>query len=286
MNEEKVITEFGDALKNAMANKINDLNQYVWKGKDGKEVRLLDMSPDELQKAYNHTTDMLYNTNKYTPGKLQVKKNIRTLISHCNAELLKRYIIHECNVDILKSPIEIIQFIRNSKKANNLTDTDSVTTLFNHLPKEFESITLDLLLSSCLDQLDIINRKMISDNFILSQGIWLTDSEKVDLTEYDSNGQIRPWMEVIKERLILPNIKLRVDPKGFSYSEFRSLIHLSPLPKISSLPTDTLRLLRDKVFILLDADTDYHIAKWEEIKSNIEKVAEYKKITLVKKNYE
>ena len=286
MNEEKVITEFGDALKNAMANKINDLNQYVWKGKDGKEIRLLDMSPDELQKAYNHTTDMLYNTNKYTPGKLQVKKNIRTLISHCNAELLKRYIIHECNVDILKSPIEIIQFIRDSKKANNLTDTDSVTTLFNHLPKEFESITLDLLLSSCLDQLDIINRKMISDNFILSQGIWLTDSEKFDLTEYDSNGQIRPWMEVIKERLILPNIKLRVDPKGFSYSEFRSLIHLSPLPKISSLPTDTLRLLRDKVFILLDADTDYHIAKWEEIKSNIEKVAEYKKITLVKKNYE
>ena len=286
MNEEKAITEFGDALKNAMANKTNDLNQYVWKGKDGKEIRLLDMSPDELQKVYNHTTDMLYNTNKYTPGKLQVKKNIRTLISHCNAELLKRYIIHECNVDILKSPIEIIQFIRDSKKANNLTDTDSVTTLFNHLPKEFESITLDLLLSSCLDQLDIINRKMISDNFILSQGIWLTDSEKVDLTEYDSNGQIRPWMEVIKERLILPNIKLRVDPKGFSYSEFRSLIHLSPLPKISSLPTDTLRLLRDKVFILLDADTDYHIAKWEEIKSNIEKVAEYKKITLVKKNYE
>lgn len=286
MNEEKVITEFGDALKNAMANKINDLNQYVWKGKDGKEIRLLDMSPDELQKVYNHTTDMLYNTNKYTPGKLQVKKNIRILISHCNAELLKRYIIHECNVDILKSPIEIIQFIRDSKKANNLTDTDSVTTLFNHLPKEFEPITLDLLLSSCLDQLDIINRKMISDNFILSQGIWLTDSEKVDLTEYDSNGQIRPWMEVIKERLILPNIKLRVDPKGFSYSEFRSLIHLSPLPKISSLPTDTLRLLRDKVFILLDADTDYHIAKWEEIKSNIEKVAEYKKITLVKKNYE
>ena len=114
---------------------------------------------------------MLYNTNKYTPGKLQVKKNIRVLISHCNAELLKRYILHECNIDILKSPIEIVQFIRENKKANNLTDTDSVTTLFSHLPKEFETITLDLFLSACLDQLDIINRKMISDNFILSQGI-------------------------------------------------------------------------------------------------------------------
>ena len=93
-------------------------------------------------------------------------------------------------------------------------------------------------------------------------------------------------MEVIKERLILPNIKLRVDPNGFSYAEFRALIHLNPLPKISTLPTDTLRLLRDKVFILLDADTDYHINKWETIKSNIEKVAEYKKIALVKKNYD
>lgn len=285
MNEEKIISEFGDTLKNAI-NKVNDLNQYVWKSKDGKDIRLLDMSKEELQKIYNHANDMLYNTNKYTPGKLQVKKNIRTLISHCNAELLKRYILHECNIDILKSPIEVVQFIRDNKKSNNLADTDSVTTLFSHLPKEFESVTLDLLLSACLDQLDLINRKMISDNFILSQGIWLTEAEKVDLTEYDENGQVRPWMEVIKERLLLPNIKLRVDPRGFSYAEFRSLIHLTPLPKISSLPTDTLRLLRDKVFILLDADTDYHINKWEIIKSNIEKVAEYKKISLTKKNYE
>ena len=286
MSEEKTITEFGNTLLNAIVNKSDDINQYVWKGKDNKEIRLLDMSDNELQKVYNHATDMLYNNNKYTPGKFQVKKNIRILIAHCNAELLKRYILHECNIDILKSPIEIVQFIRESKKANNLTDTDSVTTLFSHLPKEFETVTLDLLLSACLDQLDIINRKMISDNFILSQGIWLTDEEKADLTEYDENGQMRPWMEVIKERLILPNIKLRVDPRGFSYAEFRALIHLSPLPKISTLPTDTLRLLRDKVFILLDADTDYHINKWETIKSNIEKVAEYKKITLVKKNYE
>ena len=93
---------------------------------------------------------------------------------------------------ILKSPIEIVQFIRDSKKTNNLSDTDSLTTLFNHLPKEFESVTIDLLFSACLDQLEIINRKMISDNFILSQGIWLTEAEKTDLTEFDKDGQIRP----------------------------------------------------------------------------------------------
>lgn len=93
-------------------------------------------------------------------------------------------------------------------------------------------------------------------------------------------------MTVIKERLVLPNVKLKVDPRGFSYNEFRSLIHLKLLSRISTLPTDTLYLLRDKVFILLDLDIDYHIEKWNIIKNNIEKVAEYKNITLTKKNYE
>ena len=148
----KIIKEFSE-LSTAIKDKNNDINSIVWKEKYGKEVRLVDMDYNQLQKAYNHTLSMLYNENRFTPGKFQVKKNIRVLIAHCNAELLKRYILHECNIDILKSPIEIVQFIRSSKKANNLTDTDSVTTLFNHLPKEFESVTLDLLLSACLDQL-------------------------------------------------------------------------------------------------------------------------------------
>lgn len=285
MKDEKVITEFGSALSDAIAVKNNDINQFVWKGKDGKEIRLMDMPSNDLQKVYTHTTDMLYNVNRYTPGKLQVKKNIKTLITHCNAELLKRYLLHECNVDVLKTPLDVVNFIRNLKKANNLADSDSVSTLFNHLPKEFESVTLDLLLSACLDQLDVINRKMISEGFILSQGIWLTEAEKMDLTEYNPDGSMRPWRDVIKERLVMPTVKLRIDPKGFNYAEFRALVHLSPLAKISSLPSDTLRLLRDKVFILLDIDTDYHIQKWEIIKDNIEKVAEYKKISLTKKVY-
>lgn len=131
----------------------------------------MDMKPNELQRAYNHTTDMLYNTSKSAPGKFQIKKNITGLIAQCNAELFKRYILHECNIDILKTPIQIVQFIRESKKANNLTDTDSVTTLFNHLPNEFSTVTIDQLLSACLDQLGLINRNMFSDNFILSKGI-------------------------------------------------------------------------------------------------------------------
>lgn len=285
MKETKVITEFGSALQSAIESKKCDINQLVWKDKSGKEVRLMDMSKEDLQKVYNHATDMLYNTNKYTPGRIQVKQNIKTLIANCNAELLLRYILHDCNVDILRTNLQVIEFVKQSKAANNLSDNDSVTTLFTSVPAEFESVTLGQLIDACFDKLDIINRKMISDKFILSQGIWLTEDEKKDLTEVDNEGKVRPWLDVIKERLLLDNVKLRVDPKGFSYSEFRSLVHLEPLPKISRLPSDTLRLLRDKVFILLDADTDYHIQKWTNIKDNIEKIAEYKGIDLMTKNY-
>lgn len=286
MKEIKVTTEFGDTLSAALESKKEDINQLVWKYKDGRVVRLMDASKDELQKIYNHTTDMLYNTNKYTPGRWQVKKNIKVLIANCNAELLMRYILHECNIDILKSGLQIIEFLRNGKSSNGLTDNDSVNTLFSNLPIEFDTVTIGDLIDACLDKGNIINRKMISDNFILSQGIWLTENEKEELTETDDNGNRIPWLDVIKERLLLPNVKLRVDPKGFSYSEFRSLVHLEPLPKISKLPTNTLKLLRDKVFILLDSDANYHISKWESIMDKIEKVAEYKKVTLTKKNYD
>ena len=76
-----------------------------------------------------------------------------------------------------------------------------------------------------------------------------------------------------------------MDPKGFTYSEFRLLMHLNPVSKISTLPTDTLRLMRDKVFILLDSDINYYIEKWETIINQIEEVAKYKKIELSKKSF-
>ena len=283
MKEQKV-TEFA-AIPDLMASKAEDINVLVWKGKDGKEVRLLDMDQEQLQKAYNHVTDMLYNKNKYTPGRYQVKKNIQNLITSCNAELLLRYITHVLDIECLKTNAQVIEFLRNGKKIHNLSDNDSVMSLFINLPSEYNTVTISKLMDACFDKLDIINRKMISDNFIVAQGIWLTEDEKAELTEYDENGKMRPWLDVIKERLFLNNIKLRVDPKGFSYAEFRNLVNLETLPKISRLSSDTLRLLRDKVFLLLDADTDYHISKWEALKKNLEKVAEYKNIELVSKEY-
>ena len=128
-------------------------------------------SKEELQKAYNHASDMLYNKNKYTPGRIECKKNIKKLINECNAELLRRFIIHDCNIDFLKTNFQLIELIKNRKSELHLSENDSVTTLFNSVPQEFSTVTLNELMDACFDKLDVINRKMISDDFILAQGI-------------------------------------------------------------------------------------------------------------------
>lgn len=283
MKNEKVITDLSN-LQTAIDDKNNDINYLTWRLKDGKDVRLMDMNQQELQRAYIHTTDMLYNKNRFQPGRLEVKKNLKLLISDCNAELFLRYILHECDIDILKTGLQVADFIRNGKSSNNLTDDTSVTSIFGNVPRDYQTVTLGELMKACFDKLGVINRKMISDNFILSQGVWLTEEEKHDLTEY-FNGKIRPWLDVIKERLFLDNIRLRVNTNGFTYAELKCLLRLDPISKISNLPSSTLKLMRDKVLVLLDADTDYHIEKWKSLKRNIERVCEYKGIVLKEKEY-
>lgn len=276
------MTEFGDTLARAIDKKNSDINSFVWKNQNGSETRLMDMNESELQKVYSHVMSMLYHDSPYAPGKMIIRKNIHKSWNSCNAELFKRFLIHESNVGF-KTNKDVLDYVLAAKKQYNACDSDSITEIISGVNPVFESITISDLLNACFDKLDSINKKMISDKFILAQGIWLTEDEKKELTEYDSDGNMRKWLDVVKERLFLNNIRLRIDQKGLSYSEFRSLIQMEKLAKISSLPTATLKLLRDKILLLLDNSLDYHIDKWLNIKNQIEKVAEYKGVTLINK---
>lgn len=278
------MTDFGDTLNRAIETSKErartDINNLVWKYKNGTSKRLMDMNQDELQKCYDHCNSMLYSKAKVTPGKYTIKQIINRTYENVNAELFMRYILHELTLEMFKTNKDLFDFIIAQKSSLNLKDSDYVTTIFTNVPTIFEKVTIDRLLSACFDKLDALNRKIISDKFIVSQGIWLTNEEKKELQEF-VDGKQRDFMDVIKERLVLNNsLKLRIDRKGLSYNEFRSLVKLDQYPKISSLPTATLTLLRDKILLLLDYDVEYHIAKWENLMSNIKKVAEKKNFVL------
>lgn len=275
-------TEFGEKLQSA----INSIDSLTWKDKQGNTVKLVEATQTDLQKWYNHCWEMLYNVSLYSPGKYKIRENIQHTWDACNTELFVRYLLHECNTE-LKTKKDILDYI-NSKRSNGESDilNESIAVLFSGLPPIFEKVTISRLMDACFDKLDVLNRKMITDKFIWSQGIWLTDEEKAELTEVQPNGKIRNRMEVIKERLsgyVNADVKLRITPTGLTFAEFRSLVQLAPLPKISSLSTVALKTLRDKVLLLLDNDLDYHINKWATLMKNIERVAEARNIQIVTK---
>lgn len=272
-------TEFGEKLRTAM----DSIESLTWKTKEGNAVKLMSESEDNIRKYYTHCHNMLYNTNQYSPGKYEIRKNIAKTWADCNTELFVRYLLHECNTQI-KTRKDLLDFINQTREntEDNIMDK-SITILFDGLDPIFEKITIKRLMDACFDKLDVFNNKMVSDKFILSQGIWLTDEEKVELTETLPDGKTRNRMEVIKERLCFKHpeqVRLRISPTGLTFSEFRSLFQLPLLPKISSLSTVALKTLRDKVLLLLDNDLNYHIEKWTTLMNNIKRVAEARNISL------
>lgn len=271
-------TEFGEKLEKAM----NDVNSLTWKDKNGNVIKLVDAPAEDLIKWYKHAYEMLYNNSPFNPGKVTIKNTLLKTWDSCNTELFMRWLLHEKDIPGLKTKMDLLNLI-NAYKADSDEDilNQSISTMFDGLDPIFERITVSRLMDACFDKLDVLNKKMITDKFILSQGIWLTDEEKIELTETDERGKMRNRMDVIKERLCLPNdVKIRICPTGLSFAEFRSLVQLSTLPKISSLSTIALRTLRDKILLLLDNDMNYHIDKWNTILNNIKRVAERRHINL------
>lgn len=270
------MSDFSDKLTKAIENKENDMNSWVWLDPSNKSIRLMDLDAGELQNVYNHTLDMLYRKTNYKFGKYQIRKNIQNMYSACNAELFRRYLSHDTTLELFKTNKSILDYINAFKEQTGSTNEDNISVAFSNLPKEFENLKINDLLNACLDVLYPISRKIISNQFIMSIGIWFTSEDKKDLTEFDENGNLRPWIKVMKERLFIDGGFFKVTPSGLSYNELRSLLNIDDNAKVSALPSFTLKLLRDKILLILDNNLEYHINKWNTIKSRIEKVAEYK----------
>ena len=246
------MSDLGDKLVQAIEERDNNINNWIWINDNNKSKRLLDMDATELQEAYTHVLDMLYRRSNNKYGKYEIRKNIQNMYTACNAELFHRYIQYNEVVDLFKTNKDILDFINAFKEQHHVTNEDSILKVFSNIPKEYETLTVGDLLKACLDSLYPISRKIISNKFIISLGIWLTNEDKRNLTEFRSDGTLRPWVEVLKERLFIDGGYFKVSPSGLSYSELRSLINLQDNSRVSTLSSETLRFLRDKILLQLD----------------------------------
>ena len=79
--------------------------------------------------------------------------------------------MHECDTEI-KTKNDILNHINNQRQAYDEDILNkSISILFNGLDPIFEKVTVSRLMDACFDKLGVLNRKMITDKFILAQGI-------------------------------------------------------------------------------------------------------------------
>lgn len=281
-----------EKLTEAINAKNNDVKSFVWKlarKSDGtqEEIRLVDATPEQLQKFFNHCHSMLYSTDKLNPGRYVLLDIIREQREKCNVELYLRKLKEGSFTNGESYPRHLYcQDILNCIRANkehfpqNELKNISITAITGGVPKEFSRLSIDSVISGCLDQLGVIDTKHITFSFILNLGVYLTPEEMKEFNEKDKDGNTRSKLEVIKERLnIKPSVRLIVKPTGLNYTELRAMLNLRP-KKYSDLTTDQLITLRNKVLFRLEQEVNFHIESWEERMRQIQLVAQSRGITL------
>ncbi len=271
-----------EKLEEAIEKSNNDLSSFVWKGEKVKvndkyvqeETRLVDFPQEGLQKCYDYCNTMLYNVDKDHPGRYPLLEIVKDQRERCNAELFLRWIEATTKSPRFTFMTSLRTFLDNNSqiKPSEMYAGDAV----GQCPQEYVRVPINLVIDACLDKLGKLERKHITLKFILKQGLWFTQEESKDLTEKDENGNIKNKIDVVRERLGLnPSIKLFINPKGLSFSQFRAMINLRSR-KYSELTSMQLETLRNRILFSLEDDIRYHIRQWEGFKERIEKVAEYK----------
>lgn len=160
------MTVIEEKLTQAIEAKKNDLDSFVWKlarKSDGtqEEIKLMNATPEQLQKFYDHCNSMLYQKDKINPGRKILLDIIKDQREKCNAELFVRklergsivadgkpyprfMLIQDINAFLNKNKE---QFPREELK--NI----SIASCMNGLPREFERISIDTVIDTCLDKI-------------------------------------------------------------------------------------------------------------------------------------
>ena len=278
------MTVLGDLLTQKLAEKANDVNNYVWKGPKvngvQEEYKLIDCSFEQLQKFYKHCNEMLYNNDSKYPGRKTLLSIVDDQIKRCRAELLVRWLRAEKQYTTTNCLEDLRAIINNNKEVltQDVIKTYPIKEIMNGLPIEFERVPVGLVMDACLDSLGVLDNSHLTLNFIVKMGLWFTQQEmQKDLYRKDpETGKAMNRLELVSKELRLnPSIVLRIDNTGLNYAEFRSMCKLKR-DKYANLTSDQLRLLSNKVLYRFQDQCEMQAKQWEDKIEEILKVAEVK----------
>lgn len=278
------MTVLGDKLKQALNDKVEDINTYVWKGPKvngvQEEIRLVDADYDQLKKYYNHCNQMLYNTDGKNPGRLTLINIVSDQIQRCRAELLIRWLRAEKQYTNTTCLEDLKEVIRKNKSVltQETIKTYPIGNIMNGLPIDLEQVPISLVMDACLDSLGQFDNSHLTLNFIVKMGLWFTQQEmQKDLYRKDPNtGKAVNRLEVVSKELRLsPLVSLKICDTGLSYAEFRSMCRLKR-DKYANLTSDQLKLLSSKVLYRFQNQCENQAKQWEDKMEEIKKVAESK----------
>lgn len=284
-------SEFAEILENAIEqgkenakNERKNIKNYTWKGpkvklEDGSieqlSVKLIDATEEQLNDFYKHCNTMLYNTDPKNLGRVPLLKSLQEVRDKCGVELFYR------DSEVKKSTRFTIVNALNSAIANNNLSPIQVNYLtLGHLlttQKEFNDLPINLVIDGGLDKLGRFDASHMTFNFLLRQGIWLATGEKKDCITLAKDDKIAKIKAALK---LKPTANLELNPiTGLSIAEMKIALDIRDR-KYSEIPTEQLRLIREKLTFALEDDIKIHISQWENRKTQIEEVAELKGISL------
>lgn len=273
-----------EKLREAIERKNEDVTTFTWKGsksldENGKyiqsEVKLIDMSNNDLTKAYDHCKKMLFNKDTQNPGRYIVLENISDQKDKCGAELFIRFVEQEHDLSRFSLMNTITNFLSVNKEVFKSV-RPKLKDMFSNIPNEFEQLDLNLIIDGCLDRLGAFNKKHITRTFVLKQGIWLTPSESKELLR-PNEPKGKDILPMIRESLNIKDVeKLNINSRGINYTQMRAMLNLKPNKKYKDLTTVQLETLRNRILFDLEENVKIHISAWERRMEEIEMVATHK----------
>ena len=282
----------GDKLKEALREKENDVNTFVWRypkdrdnGNAQDEVKLMDCSQEQLQEFYDHCESMLRNNDKLSPGRYNVLALIKSQKDKIGAELLLRE-MQQANKNFTRYALNeaIIEFIDKNKE-NGVEINPEVSTFGQYYEYDISTnkINLQLILDACNDRLGVFDNSHLTKSFLLKRGVWFDRDDVQKLKTFALKNGINsktPRLEVARQYLKLKDYQvLKQNSRGLTVEELRLMLILRP-SKIKDLTTEQLEILRYKLLLDLERNVRDHIERWETLESQIKKVAKVKKFTI------